>query len=239
MPLDSLLHAVRVAQRVARRSLVASVPSGQAGLEAVVAISELTADYSDTVSSVIASSYADQRRDEVAEAERLRRDLLDQMLSGAPAHGHPVVEGVLDDACAELHSGRSFEVSAGLSLPFEDLVGLGVACGRCPERRPEPRRGDHRPRGAGPRGLGPGGHPAGGRAPARQSGLPSGPHGRPGAAARFCSIRWVEQLGFWTIPRMATVAFVLIVVALTLDRGPEVTAPKPVPPATAGHLQEV
>lgn len=43
--------------------------------------------------------------------------------------------------------------------------------------------------------------------------------------ANPCSIRWVEQLGFWTIPRMATVAFVLIVVALTLDRGRGQPAP--------------
>jgi len=37
-----------------------------------------------------------------------------------------------------------------------------------------------------------------------------------------CSIRWVEGLGFWTIPRMAGVCFVLIVVLLWLDR-PETT----------------
>lgn len=32
-----------------------------------------------------------------------------------------------------------------------------------------------------------------------------------------CSLRWVEQLGFWTIPRMATVAFALVIAALTVD----------------------
>jgi hypothetical protein len=31
-----------------------------------------------------------------------------------------------------------------------------------------------------------------------------------------CSLRWVEQLGFWTIPRMATVAFSLVLAALTV-----------------------
>ena len=35
-----------------------------------------------------------------------------------------------------------------------------------------------------------------------------------------CTIRWVEGLGFWTIPRMAAVCFVLILVALGLDRPP-------------------
>lgn len=39
-----------------------------------------------------------------------------------------------------------------------------------------------------------------------------------------CTIRWVEGLGFWTIPRMAAVSFVLIVVVLLLDR--------PAPPET-------
>lgn len=35
-----------------------------------------------------------------------------------------------------------------------------------------------------------------------------------------CSLRWVEQWGFWTIPRMATVAFGLVILFLALDRGP-------------------
>jgi disulfide bond formation protein DsbB len=33
-----------------------------------------------------------------------------------------------------------------------------------------------------------------------------------------CTIRWVEGLGFWTIPRMAAVCFALILAALILDR---------------------
>ncbi len=56
--------------------------------------------------------------------------------------------------------------------------------------------------------------------------------------ANPCSLRWVEALGFWTIPRMATVAFALVLTALALDRGP--AAPSPAPAATdAGRLQEV
>lgn len=35
-----------------------------------------------------------------------------------------------------------------------------------------------------------------------------------------CTIRWVEGLGFWTIPRMAAVAFALVLTALLLDRPP-------------------
>jgi disulfide bond formation protein DsbB len=33
-----------------------------------------------------------------------------------------------------------------------------------------------------------------------------------------CTIRWVEGLGFWTIPRMAALCFVLILTLLALDR---------------------
>jgi disulfide bond formation protein DsbB len=33
-----------------------------------------------------------------------------------------------------------------------------------------------------------------------------------------CTIRWVEGLGFWTIPRMAAVSFALVLAALLLDR---------------------
>ena len=35
-----------------------------------------------------------------------------------------------------------------------------------------------------------------------------------------CTIRWVEGLGFWTIPRMAALSFALIIAALVLDRPP-------------------
>jgi disulfide bond formation protein DsbB len=38
-----------------------------------------------------------------------------------------------------------------------------------------------------------------------------------------CSLRWVEVWGFWTIPRMATVAFALVLLALILDRSPKGT----------------
>ena len=38
--------------------------------------------------------------------------------------------------------------------------------------------------------------------------------------ANPCTIRWVEGLGFWTIPRMAALSFVLILTVLTLDRPP-------------------
>jgi len=41
-----------------------------------------------------------------------------------------------------------------------------------------------------------------------------------------CSVRWVEVWGFWTIPRMATVAFALVLLALVLDRLPKGTAPR-------------
>ena len=33
-----------------------------------------------------------------------------------------------------------------------------------------------------------------------------------------CTLRWVEGLGVWTIPRMAAVAFALVLAALLLDR---------------------
>ncbi len=36
--------------------------------------------------------------------------------------------------------------------------------------------------------------------------------------ANPCTIRWVEGLGFWTIPRMAFVAFALVFTALLIDR---------------------
>lgn len=51
--------------------------------------------------------------------------------------------------------------------------------------------------------------------------------------ANPCSIRWVEAFGFWTIPRMATVAFALVIASLLLDRRPSPptgTVPTDAPP---------
>lgn len=39
--------------------------------------------------------------------------------------------------------------------------------------------------------------------------------------ANPCTLRWVEGLGFWTIPRMALVSFILVTTALLLDPSPE------------------
>lgn len=54
-----------------------------------------------------------------------------------------------------------------------------------------------------------------------------------------CSVRWVTQLGFWTIPRMATVAFALVIVALALDRPAPPPSPKSHESSEPGSLQEV
>ena len=47
--------------------------------------------------------------------------------------------------------------------------------------------------------------------------------------ANPCSLRWVEVWGFWTIPRMATVAFVLVLLTLALDREPHPSQELPAP----------
>jgi disulfide bond formation protein DsbB len=39
-----------------------------------------------------------------------------------------------------------------------------------------------------------------------------------------CTLRWVEGLGFWTIPRLALMAFVLVMVALAMDRPADLDA---------------
>ena len=46
------------------------------------------------------------------------------------------------------------------------------------------------------------------------------PHRDPGGCdpANPCTIRWVEGLGFWTIPRMALACFALILALVALDR---------------------
>jgi disulfide bond formation protein DsbB len=38
--------------------------------------------------------------------------------------------------------------------------------------------------------------------------------------ANPCTLRWVEGLGVWTIPRMAFVAFCLVILALAIDAPP-------------------
>lgn len=39
--------------------------------------------------------------------------------------------------------------------------------------------------------------------------------------ANPCTIRWVEGLGFWTIPRMAAVCFLLVLVVAFIDQPPK------------------
>jgi disulfide bond formation protein DsbB len=53
------------------------------------------------------------------------------------------------------------------------------------------------------------------------------PSADPGSCdpAAPCTVRWVEGLGFWTIPRMAAVCFVLVLVAVRLDPGHPQEAP--------------
>ena len=48
-----------------------------------------------------------------------------------------------------------------------------------------------------------------------------------------CTLRWVAGLGFWTIPRMAFVAFCLVLAALLLDT-PDLDAPE-VDPLESEH----
>ena len=44
-------------------------------------------------------------------------------------------------------------------------------------------------------------------------------------ATNPCTIRWVEGLGFWTIPRMTFVCFLLVISFLLLDRPARSEAP--------------
>jgi len=48
-----------------------------------------------------------------------------------------------------------------------------------------------------------------------------------------CTIRWVEGLGFFTIPRLATVSFVLVGLAIALDRTDRRSSEHPDPPPEA------
>jgi disulfide bond formation protein DsbB len=59
-------------------------------------------------------------------------------------------------------------------------------------------------------------------------------------AAVPCTIRWVEGLGFFTIPRLATVAFGMVLVGLLLDRSDRdgTSAPAPYDGSTPRTLEQ-
>lgn len=82
LPLESILHAVRVGQRTVWNQIVEEAGAGEASREAALALAGNAMGYLDVVSSDIAEVYVCAVQDARAGVDREERDVLETLLSG-------------------------------------------------------------------------------------------------------------------------------------------------------------
>ena len=85
MPLEDLLAAYRLGGRVGWRAMGEAARPDER--DALLLGAELTMDYVDRVSAIVAQTYLEERQALVSEEERRLRELLDAVLAGAPLTG--------------------------------------------------------------------------------------------------------------------------------------------------------
>jgi sugar diacid utilization regulator len=86
-PLHVLLHGYRVGQRVLWEWIVREAGPSPEGMRAALALTARTFDYADLASSVVASAYLQHSQSLDTEADRVKCDLLEDLLVGRVA-GH-------------------------------------------------------------------------------------------------------------------------------------------------------
>lgn len=85
IPLDSVLHAVRVGHRIARTWVLGQVADDAVGRGAALLLMERALEHLDRLGSMTATEYMRHERHHLAAEDRLWRELLDALLSGAAA----------------------------------------------------------------------------------------------------------------------------------------------------------
>jgi PucR C-terminal helix-turn-helix domain/GGDEF-like domain len=81
-PLEALLHGLRVGHRVLWKRMVREAELSPSGVEAVVWLTAQSLDYVDAVSMAMGGAYLERQAVLQADAERARRDLLEEVLAG-------------------------------------------------------------------------------------------------------------------------------------------------------------
>jgi DNA-binding PucR family transcriptional regulator len=84
IPLEAVLHASRVGHRVLWMSLRDRALDADGGQVAIAALVDPMMRYLDAVSTVVAEGYLRERQHALADADGIRRDVLEQLLSRTP-----------------------------------------------------------------------------------------------------------------------------------------------------------
>ena len=82
VPLTALLHSYRIGHRTVWERLVRLLAGFDDALDAVLALTTLTLSYTDLISAALAEGYVERQRSMLAELDRDRRDLLENILQG-------------------------------------------------------------------------------------------------------------------------------------------------------------
>jgi hypothetical protein len=92
LPLDALLEAYLIGQRVTWEAIVAEAGRTPDGLRAAQALTRTTFAYTHAINVAVADAYVRTRQHAAAEADRVKRDLLDTLLSGRVPAGAEQLE---------------------------------------------------------------------------------------------------------------------------------------------------
>ncbi|HEX3910759.1 MAG TPA: helix-turn-helix domain-containing protein [Solirubrobacteraceae bacterium] len=84
IPLEAILHAYRVGHHVLWMSLRDRALDSERGHVAITALVDPMIRYIDAVSTVVAEGYLREQQHALADADRVRRDVLEQLLTQAP-----------------------------------------------------------------------------------------------------------------------------------------------------------
>lgn len=107
VPLESLLEAYLVGQRMTWEAIVEEAGMTPEGLEAAQELTRVTFAYTHAINTAVAQAYVQTRQQVSADADRMKRDVLDRLLSGGgpgpgaesiglePGAAHAVVVGRL------------------------------------------------------------------------------------------------------------------------------------------------
>jgi len=119
--LDAILHAFRIGHQVAWASAIDYADAVDGGRSAALLMVQPSIRYIDTVSNRVAEVYLREQQSALAEADRVRRDVLELLLAGGP-HAASFAQ----DAGVALEVGVNHVLIAATTSPSEDRDGLRV-----------------------------------------------------------------------------------------------------------------
>ena len=119
--LDAILHAFRIGHQVAWTAAIDYASAVDGGRSAALLMVQPSIRYIDTVSNRVAEVFLREQQSALAEADRVRRDVLELLLAGGPRAAI-----LAQDAGIALEAGVDHVLLAATVSPSEDRDGLRV-----------------------------------------------------------------------------------------------------------------